>query len=92
VIAEEGAGGRALVIWRAAAFGGVFFVQIFCGYDCDDYAGPIGDGVAEERAEMRVGVGLDVEDYPAEQNGARRDAQRMALQEAFFVVIRGFLG
>jgi hypothetical protein len=50
VIAEEGAGGRADVVWWAAAFGGLLFVEVFCGEDGDDDAGPVGDGVAEEGA------------------------------------------
>ena len=70
-------------VGRLSTFGGAEFVKIFGGKYGDDDSGPIGDGIAEERAEMFAGICKSVEADPKDQNGDRSDTEGMFAEERF---------
>src|SRR6476620_11680220 len=64
------------------ALGGADLIEIFCGEHGHEQASPVGDGVAEEGAEVRAWCGASIEDDPRQQNGGRHDAERVLVQKA----------
>src|SRR5438067_3118170 len=70
------------LLFRLAAFGGAALVEILRPEDHHDRAGPIGDGVSEERAQVRFLAADRVEQNPQRQQGARDDAEPMPVEHA----------
>ncbi len=84
VIAQLFPNRRKQTMWRFAAFGRSDFIHVF-GREHGYYEpGPIGNGVPEKRAPVRIGVPLRIEDNPAQQNQAADDAEGMAAKERVF--------
>ena len=57
------------------------------GHNSDHQAGPVRDGIAKKGAPMSVGIGVDVEHNPAEQDDGRDDAQRVVAKEGAFTIL-----
>src|SRR5882724_11926137 len=77
------------VVWEAATLRRTFFVEIFGCQDGDEHAGPVGNGVSEERADVRCRVSLQIEDDPGNQNCRRSQTKRMFANES--VLTQGLL-
>jgi len=68
-------------VGRLEAFGGADFIHKFGREDGDYEAGPVGDGVAVEGAQVGFGIGAGVEHDPGEKDRDGDDAQGMAAEE-----------
>jgi len=68
-------------MWRLPALGRSSFIHELGGQNSDHQASPVGDGVAKKRAPVGIGIGVDVERNPAEQNDNGGNAQRVAVEE-----------
>ena len=75
------------MVWRLSTLGRAFLIHEFCGQNGDNQASPVGNGVAKKRAPMRVGIGVEVEPNPAEQDDGGHDAQRVAVEEGAFAIL-----
>jgi hypothetical protein len=65
------------VLRRLPAFGRPSFIHEFGGNNSNHQSRPVSDGVSKECAGMSFGIGVAVENDPAEQDGAGNDAQRV---------------
>lgn len=74
-------------MWRLSALGRSSFIHELGGQNSDHQTSPIGDGVAKKRAPVGIGIGVDVERNPAEQNDNGGNAQRVAVEEGASVVL-----
>src|SRR4051812_25555368 len=73
---------------RPLALLGANLVEPLGGHHHDEQSGPIGGGVAEERAPVRVLVPAGVENDPKREHRARRQRERMMLPEGLLVSTR----
>src|SRR5205823_12876612 len=74
--------------WTAPALLRAALVEPLGGQHHDEQSGPVGDGIAEERAPVRALVPAGVKDDPQREHRARRQRQGMVLPEGLLVSTR----
>src|SRR5271155_2459546 len=66
----------------------ISFVQVLRRKNHEHYAGPIGDGIPEERTNVRAGVRKAIHHKPQNQDAARNNGQRMLVKKTALSSLR----